>query len=88
MGAAAFLLAAQIAFPGAVVELVHLSDQSTRPLGLTPKKLDGRRTKLTKFLSQIRSGHFPADPSYRTCPGCPAFFICGTTPQGTLHKKF
>lgn len=88
VGAAAFILAAQEAFPGAVVELVHLSDESILPLGMTPKKLDGRRTKLTKFLSQIRSGHFPADPSYRTCPGCPAFFICGTTPLGILHKKF
>ena len=88
IGAAAFILAAQEAFPGAVVEVVHLSDESILPLGMTPKKLDGRRTKLTKFLSQIRSGHFPADPSYRTCPGCPAFFICGTTPPGTLHKKF
>ncbi|HEX8584226.1 MAG TPA: UvrD-helicase domain-containing protein [Allosphingosinicella sp.] len=88
VGAAAFILAARATFPDAVVELVHLSDQTTTPLDLTSKKLEGRRTKLTKFLAHIRSGHFPADPSYRTCPGCPAFFICGTTPAGTLHKKF
>jgi superfamily I DNA/RNA helicase len=88
VGAAAFLLAAQAAFPGAIVELVHLSDQKILTLGLTDKKLEGRRTKLTKFLAQIRSGIFQADPSYRTCPGCLAFFICGTTPPGILHKKF
>ena len=86
VGVAAFLLAAQRAFPGASVELVHLSDQTIRPLDLTAKKLQNRQEKLALFLERIRGGNFPADPSARTCPGCPAFFVCGPTPAGTLKK--
>lgn len=88
VGVAAFLLAAQRAFPGASVELVHLSDQTVRPLDLTTKKLQNRQEKLALFLERIRGGKFPADPSARTCPGCPAFFVCGPTPAGTLKKSF
>ena len=88
VGVAAFLLAAQRAFPGASVELVHLSDQTIRPLDLTAKKLQNRREKLSGFLGRIRAGNFPAAPSARTCPGCPAFFVCGPTPVGTLRKNF
>ena len=88
VGVAAFLLAAQRAFPGASVEIVHLSDQSVRPLDLTAKKLQNRKEKLTAFLGRIRDGSFPAAPSARTCPGCPAFFVCGPTPTGSLRKKF
>ena len=88
VGVAAFLLAAQRAFPGATVELVHLSDQTVRPLDLTAKKLQNRQEKLSGFLGRIRAGNFPADPSARTCPGCPAFFVCGPTPAGTLRKNF
>jgi len=88
VGVAALLLAAQRAFPGASVELVHLSDQTIRPIDLTAKKLQNRQEKLAGFLGRIRAGNFPADPSARTCPGCPAFFVCGSTPAGTLKKKF
>jgi hypothetical protein len=41
-----------------------------------------------EFLKNIRLGHFPTNPSTRTCPGCPAFFICGSTPMGALQKNF
>jgi superfamily I DNA/RNA helicase len=88
VGAAAFVLAAQEAFPDAIVELVHLSDQKVRQIPLSPGQLKTRRGKLAQFLRDIRLGHFPADPSYRTCPNCPAFFVCGATPAGTLEKKF
>lgn len=88
VGAAAFLLAAREAFPNAEVELVHLADQQTTPIGFTARTLDTRRTKLARFLADIRCGCFPAKPSAWTCPGCPAFFICGSTPPGTLRKKF
>jgi superfamily I DNA/RNA helicase len=87
-GAAAFMLAAQKAFPDAAVELVHLSDQSTQPIPLTPRELQNRQDKLAGFLADIRLGRFPADPSPRVCPGCPAFFVCGPTPSGELSKKF
>lgn len=88
VGAAAFILAARAAFPDAIVELVHLSDQSVRPLDLSKKELQNRRDKLAGFLRDIRLGRFPAFPSVRMCPGCPAFFVCGPTPAGPLSKKF
>jgi hypothetical protein len=86
--AAALVLATQQAFPGAVVELVHLSDGAARPLELSASVLQKRREKLASFLQDIRRGRFPATVSSRTCPGCPAFFICGSTPTGPLPRKF
>lgn len=85
VAAAAFVLAAQQAFPGAVVELVYLSDQAVQPITLSQRELQTRRDKLDKFLGDIRAGRFPADASTRTCPGCPAFFVCGPTPKGPLR---
>lgn len=88
VGAAALVLAVQQAFPGAVAELVHLSDGETHALVLSDRELKGRKDKLAKFLGDIRAGRFPAEVSSRTCPNCPAFFICGQTPDGPLQKKF
>ena len=88
VGAAALMLAVQQAFPGAVAELVHLSDGETHALALSDRELKGRKDKLAKFLGHIRAGRFPAEVSSRTCPNCPAFFICGQTPNGPLRKKF
>ncbi|NKN09564.1 UvrD-helicase domain-containing protein [Rhizobium laguerreae] len=88
VGAAALILAVKQAFPGAVAELVHLSDGEARALSLSNRELTGRREKLAKFLGDIRAGRFPADVSPFTCPNCPAFFICGPTPEGPLKKKF
>ncbi|VFU10187.1 UvrD-helicase domain-containing protein [Methylocella tundrae] len=88
VGAAALMLAVKQAFPGAVAELVHLSDGETHALALSDRELKGRKDKLGKFLGDIRAGRFPAEVSSRTCPNCPAFFICGQTPDGPLQKKF
>ncbi|MFC1347263.1 MAG: UvrD-helicase domain-containing protein [gamma proteobacterium symbiont of Clathrolucina costata] len=88
VGAAAFLLAARQTFPSAEVELIHLSDQTARRLDLSARKLQTRQNKLSGFLEDIRGGRFPAKASSRTCPGCPAFFVCGPTPLGTLKKYF
>jgi superfamily I DNA/RNA helicase len=88
VGAAALILAVGQAFPGAVAELVHLSDAETHPLNLSERQLNGRKDKLEKFLADIRAGCFPSDISPRTCPNCPAFFICGPTPIGPLQKNF
>lgn len=88
VGAAALMLAVKQAFPGAVAELVHLSDGETHALALSDRELKGRKDKLVKFLGDIRAGRFPAEVSSRTCPNCPAFFICGQTPDGPLQKKF
>lgn len=88
VAAATFQLAAHQAFPGAIVEFVHLSDQKVRPLKLTPLVLGRRKEKLGVFLGDIRAGRFPAKASTFSCPGCPAFFICGEAPAGILQKKF
>ena len=88
VGAAALILAVKQAFPGAVAELVHLSDGEVHLLSLSDRELKGRKDKLAKFLGDIRAGRFPAEISSRTCPNCPAFFICGLTPNGPLQKKF
>lgn len=88
VGAAAFVLAAQQAFPGAVVELVYLSDQTVEQAPLSQAELAGRHEKLTGFLSKMRAGQFPPKPSDQTCPKCPSFFICGPLPEGQLTKKF
>jgi superfamily I DNA/RNA helicase len=86
--AAALIIAARQAFPDATVELVYLSDQKAEAISMSSTKLDNRKEKLENFLKGIRSGQFPAMPSSRTCPGCPAFFVCGPTPQGVLPKNF
>ncbi|MGY4501231.1 superfamily I DNA/RNA helicase [Bradyrhizobium sp. GM24.11] len=88
VGAAALMLAVKQAFPVAVAELVHLSDGEAHALALSDRELKGRKDKLGKFLGDIRAGRFPAEVSSRTCPNCPAFFICGQTPDGPLQKKF
>ncbi|MGA2241147.1 MAG: UvrD-helicase domain-containing protein [Verrucomicrobiota bacterium] len=85
---AALMMAAKQAFPDAVVELVYLSDQKSEALTMSNTMLDNRKKKLDNFLKGIRLGEFPAKPSSRTCPACPAFFVCGSTPQGVLQKKF
>jgi len=86
--AAALMMAAHQAFPDATVELIYLSDQKAQPLTMSATKLQNRREKLREFLKSIRAGHFPANPSPRVCPNCPAFFICGPTPSGVLQRKF
>ena len=90
LAAAAFLLAAQRAFPDAVVELVHLADEASTPLGpgLGRKEIAARHDKLAGVLEKVRNGEFPTKASDFTCPKCPAFFICGPLPEGVLVKNF
>ena len=88
LGAAAFMLAVNQHLPGARIEMVHLSDGVSTPLTLTVKKLQNRQDRLSEVLGEIRLGRFPANPSAKSCPGCPAFFICGVVPTGALRKKF
>lgn len=84
---AAFVLAAQKAFPGAKVELVHLADQTITEPSLSDKELKNRQDKLSWVLQGIRSGQFPTENSRFSCPACPAFFICGPVPEGKLNKS-
>jgi len=88
VGAAAFVLAARAAFPDAVVELVSLADAEATPLVLSAKVLSNQQLKLGNILRDISGGNFRAKASDMTCPNCPAFFVCGAVPPGTLSKNF
>jgi hypothetical protein len=85
---AVFTLAAHWAFPGCTVEFVHLSDATVRAASMKPKTLVNRQTTAEEALADIRAGRFPRDESPRTCPRCPAFFICGPVPGGAIEKNF
>ncbi len=84
VGAAALVLAARGHDARARVELVHLSDKKITPVEMTPTVSRNRSQKLSGILAAIRGGAFPPDPSERTCPSCPAFFICGPVSKGPL----
>jgi hypothetical protein len=56
------------------------------PLEMTTRKLSNRLEALKGFGESIASGQFPPRPG-RTCPQCPAFFICGELPTGELKRK-
>lgn len=88
VAAAAFQLAVQSHSPDALMEVVHLTDQKCQALAMTGRQLTVRREKIAGFLQLIRQGQFPAKPSSHSCPSCPAFFVCGPIPDGTLVKKF
>jgi len=82
-----FFFAAQETFPGSTIEVVHLADPDSMKIEIDPKKLAARRAKVDKVVSAILTGDLPPERSSRSCPRCPAFFICGTVPPGTLVKK-
>lgn len=85
---AVFVLAAQGSFPACTVELVHLSDAAVNAVPMKPKTLANRKVAAAAAFGEIRAGRFPRKESVRTCPRCPAFFICGPVPGGTLEKQF
>lgn len=88
VGAAALVLASRAAFPDAHIELVYLADAESKPLTLSAKELNNRQGKLGDIFRGIRDGQFKAKVSDATCPNCPAFFVCGAVPPGTLFKNF
>lgn len=88
VGAAAIMLATRAAFPDAQVELVYLADSESKPLTLSAKELANRQEKLGNIFRGIREGEFKTSPADTTCPNCPAFFVCGGVPPGTLSKNF
>jgi superfamily I DNA/RNA helicase/Zn-dependent peptidase ImmA (M78 family) len=88
VGTAAFVLAAQQAFPEATIEILSLTHQKAQSVKFNAGELQKKRDKLESLLKNIRLGHFPTKPSTRNCPSCPAFFICGKTPSGIFTKKF
>ena len=50
------------------------------------KALRVQRALLGKTNDDVQAGRFPLEQS-RTCPRCPAFFICGPLPDGPLKKN-
>ena len=88
IAAAAFHLAASAHTPGCTVELVHLSDGTHTPIRMSSKVLSNRQEKLTEVAESVRAGQFPLTKDERPCPRCPAFFVCGRLPAGSLVKKF
>ncbi len=87
MVSAALIIAAEEAFPEAVVEIVYLSDEQADEAKLSPTVQGNRGNELAGYFQQIREGSFPAKSS-RSCPSCPCFFICGPVSNGSLRKKF
>lgn len=85
---AAFLIAASSSLPGCMVELLHLSDgQPALAVTFDPRALGRHREKLAAALAAISDGRFEPERSDRTCPSCPAFFICGPLAPGPLEKN-
>jgi hypothetical protein len=67
---------------------VYLADAESKPLTLSSKELSNRQGKLGDIFRGIRDGQFRTKVSDAICPNCPAFFVCGAVPQGTLSKNF
>lgn len=88
LSVAAALLAVAGSAPGATAEVVHLTGGKVSPLSMTPLVLGRRREALQIAIQRVRAGDFPTNPTQRVCPRCPAFFVCGPVPSGTLRKKF
>jgi superfamily I DNA/RNA helicase len=83
----AFAIAVARAAPGCRAEIVFLSDETNEPLELKPATLNKRLDDLSGFVTGILEGRYPQKASSRTCPKCPAFFICGPVPPGRLEKN-
>ncbi|TWU58945.1 ATP-dependent DNA helicase PcrA [Rubripirellula tenax] len=67
-------------------EIVNLADGKRTPLKMSKTKLDNRHVKLNAIGASIVSGRFSIKES-KTCPLCPAYFICGNLPVGEMSKK-
>jgi superfamily I DNA/RNA helicase len=71
--------------PGARVEISFLASESSPPPKLSATQIANRKKTLGKVAAGIRDGDFPAKPDDRDCPRCPAFFVCGRLPAGSLQ---
>jgi superfamily I DNA/RNA helicase len=82
--AAAHQLAARTLGSSVGARIEYLTDGGTTDVALTNSKLATRHGKIADTFADIRAGRFPPKPSAYSCPGCPAFFICGSLPDGSL----
>lgn len=67
-----------------VVQALHLTDEVSEPVVITPQKLENRREASDAILKQIAAGSFPVEIDAVTCPRCPHFFVCAAVPKGSL----
>ena len=67
------------------VEALHLADDLVEPVVVTSQKIENGRKQGEAMLTEIASGHFPAETNPTVCPRCPHFFICAATPTGVLE---
>lgn len=84
--AQAFWWVVRVNEPSANVEFVFLADEGIQQASFKADQKEKTAKKVQKDLAVIRDGDFPPDRSGFTCPNCPAFFVCGPLPQGTLKK--
>jgi hypothetical protein len=78
-------LAAESQFGGrAVVQALHLTDETAEAVAISATKLGNRKKKSDGMLAGIAGGVFPTEVDAVTCPRCPHFFVCAATPPGPL----
>lgn len=83
-----YRLAAQREFgERAVVRALHLTDEMEEAVEITTRKFNNRKNKINQMLAGINSGTFPPELDTVTCPRCPHFFICPSTPSGPLELE-
>ena len=69
---------------GAIVQAVHLTDETVEDVEVTATKVSNRRDRSEAMLAELKAGWFPAKADSVSCPRCPHFFICAAAPEGTL----
>jgi hypothetical protein len=69
---------------GFEVQALHLTDEISESVEVSPKKLQNRRANSAAMLRNISAGSFPVQIDGVTCPRCPHFFVCAAVPAGTL----
>ena len=83
-----YKIAAKNAFgASAIVQAVHLTDETIEQVEITPTKVSKRRERSEAMLAKLGAGWFPAKVDGVSCPRCPHFFICPATPEGSLNIR-
>lgn len=78
-------LAAESQFGGrAVVQALHLTDETAEAVAISATKLGNRKKKSNGMLAGIAGGAFPTEVDAVTCPRCPHFFVCAAMLPGPL----
>jgi hypothetical protein len=86
---AVMLEAARTLYPGAAVQLEHVSliSGDRQAMKMNPQKLAGELVKIQEAFQNIAAGRFDPTPSDFNCPRCPYFFICPSRGPAQAGKK-